>query len=350
MGLRIGGVAVPLSDLGTENASGYTLPSGANELQADFVGVSYGAGGRLGYEFRLDGGEGGWSPPSPERSLTLAHVGPGRHLLSIRARNAVGGVSPRPASVSFTVVPPVWQRGWFLALTAALLGFGLLGAHVLRGRRRAELRRIRASIMRDLHDDIGAGLSQIAILSEVAREKAEGNGDLLPRIAGVSRELVDSMADIVWAIDPAKDHLSDLTLRMRRVAGDLLTPRQIELSFTGPGASQDRALASEPRRQLYLVFKEGLSNAVRHSGCRNVDIEFRIDEAGLILRISDDGTGFDPVSASGGHGLHSMRDRARELGGTLEISSGAESGHAGTALTLRAPLPEQVGTRRRRRA
>ncbi len=203
-----------------------------------------------------------------------------------------------------------------------------------------ELERVRMRIATDLHDDIGAGLSRIAILSEVAHGRL-GTGDLRGRdhmttIASASRELLDSMSDIVWAINPQKEHLKDLIQRMRRFASDLLTGRNIAFHFRAPESEQDLKLSADMRREVFLIFKESVNNLARHSGATEAEIELRIDRRWLTLEIRDNGRGFDADAGRGdGNGLMSMRERARRLGGELQIAS---SPGQGAAISLRAPI------------
>jgi signal transduction histidine kinase len=230
----------------------------------------------------------------------------------------------------------VWRRAWFLALLATAAGLAIHGAYRLRLRRLVELERVRTRIASDLHDDIGSNLSQIAILGEVAQRRLDGAAaevaEPLALIGSLSRETVDSMSDIVWAIDPHKDRLGNLAHRMRRLASDTLGTRGIALRFQADPAAEQVALGADVRRQVYLIFKEGLHNAVRHSACTRVEIALRLEAGRLVLEVADDGQGFDPERASEGHGLRSLQQRARDLGGTLEVASGA-----GTRLTLRVP-------------
>jgi signal transduction histidine kinase len=142
------------------------------------------------------------------------------------------------------------------------------------------------------------------------------------------------MSDIVWAINPNKDHLSDLSQRMRHFASDVLSARQIAFRFQTPDSEHDIALGANIRRELFLIFKEAVNNVVRHSGCGEADLELRAEPGALILRVHDNGRGFDPIATPGGHGLISMRRRAEGLGGQLELVS--EPGH-GTTLTVRIP-------------
>ena len=219
-----------------------------------------------------------------------------------------------------------------------------------RQERLAELEQVRRRIAFDLHDDIGASLTKIALLSEAARrmlgEKSEEACQTLSAITDISNELIEAMSDIVWAINPQKDRLSDLSQRMRRFASDILTARQIGLRFRTPNVDQEISLGTNIRREVFLIFKEAINNMVKHSGCREVLLDLEVESDWLSLRMSDDGRGFDPALAKastgmlssqmrGGNGLASMRRRARELGGELKVETGEGQG---TTLLLRLPI------------
>jgi signal transduction histidine kinase len=148
------------------------------------------------------------------------------------------------------------------------------------------------------------------------------------------------MGDIVWAINPRRDRLSDLTQRMRRFASDVLSAQDIEFSFNVPDPQHNIRLGPDMRRELFLIFKESINNIVRHSGCAAVEITFLVTDGALDLTLRDDGRGFDPdsASASEGNGLDNMRRRARKLGGQLLIRS---STGRGTEINLKAPLERQ---------
>jgi signal transduction histidine kinase len=157
------------------------------------------------------------------------------------------------------------------------------------------------------------------------------------------------MSDIVWAINPRRDRLSDLTQRMREFAGDIFTAREIEFSFRAPAGGLELRLDADVRRQLYLIFKEAVNNAARHSRCTHVEIEIELSEGRLLLRVRDDGRGFDPngdaATGRSGNGLESMRERARSLGGQIEIISRA---NLGTTVKLNLPISPRAGSRWRR--
>jgi len=194
------------------------------------------------------------------------------------------------------------------------------------------MERVRTRIATDLHDDIGANLTKISILSEVVQQKL-GNrendiqeGKLLENIAETSRESVSAMGDIVWAINPKKDSLIDLTRRMRQYAQETLGQREIAFDFSVPPAIDDLRLNADVRRNIYLIFKESLNNIVRHSQASKVGIDLCFEKEEIILRINDDGSGFDASEDFDGNGLASMEKRAALLGGNLTIDSAPGEG------------------------
>jgi PAS domain S-box-containing protein len=212
---------------------------------------------------------------------------------------------------------------------------------IARRERLRELEQVRRRIAADLHDDIGSSLTQISIWSEVlqrnvGKQSGKSVSEPLTLIGNSSRELVDAMSDIVWAINPQKDFLSELSGKMRRFASDVFSARNIEFTFDAPHLTEEFALGANLRREVYLIFKETVSNIVKHSGCKKVEINLSIENSEIFLNLHDDGAGFDVSrNDSGGHGLASMKARANGLGGKLEIVSGAQGG---TTVTLSAPL------------
>jgi signal transduction histidine kinase/ligand-binding sensor domain-containing protein len=211
----------------------------------------------------------------------------------------------------------------------------------VREERLRELEQVRRRIAADLHDDIGSSLTQISIFSEVLQQRVDKADERvlepLEFIASSSRELVDAMSDIVWAINPQKDFLSELSGKMRRFASDVFTARNIEFTYAAAPIA-DIALGANLRREVFLIFKESVNNIVKHAACNAVEIELNIENSEIFLCLRDNGKGFETTHQNGGHGLVSMNARANDLGGTLEIASGKASG---TIITLIVPLQSE---------
>jgi signal transduction histidine kinase len=192
---------------------------------------------------------------------------------------------------------------------------------------------VRTRLAADLHDDLGSGLAEIAILTEVAGQREPLLG--LDAVARRARELRSALSDIVWSVDPSGDTLDELINRWRQSAYALLGEGQLE--FLAPTARETShiTLAPAQRRELLLVFKEIATNVARHAGAQHVRICVQIEPQWLLLEIRDDGCGFDPANGNSGNGLKSMRRRAETLGGSLKFDSQPA---AGATATLRVPL------------
>ncbi|MGH9382500.1 MAG: sensor histidine kinase [Thermoanaerobaculia bacterium] len=336
--VRAGGSEQPISPFGLLRLGELRLVEPRNDLLVEFVGVSFAREGELRYQYRLVGAGDRWSDPAGERVVNFARLAPGRYRLEVRAVNEEGVVSERPAEVSLAVVPPVWQRGWFVALVAAALAAVALWLHRQRVARLLALERVRSQIAADLHDDVGAGLSEIAILSEAARGRETTLSDsTLARVAERARSLRRALADTVWAVDPRRDRADELVRRMREVTHNLLGADEIAVEFMAPPAERlERvSMAPDQRRDLLFLFQELIHNAARHAAADRVEVELALTRSELRLTVRDDGQGFDPAAVAAGHGLASMRARAERLGGRLELDTAPGRG---CAVELVAPL------------
>jgi ligand-binding sensor domain-containing protein len=356
--LRVAGQPYAIADLGAPTVRGLRLEPNQNQLEVAFFGLNFALGAPPRYQYFFEGLDRDWSPPSEQRVVT-ANFSTGTYRFHVRAvsLDATGREVTGPeASLSFTVLPPVWQRWWFLSLLA-LAGIGLVYVgHRYHVARVVELERVRTRIATDLHDDIGASLSRMAILSEVVKQvNGQGNGQnaqaaqMLTEIADSARGLVDSMSDIVWSIDPRRDDLQQVVARARQFAAAMFEVQGVDWKFD-VSADTEQAfakvkLAPEQRRHLFLIFKEAINNAAKYSGCHSFVIKLNVQPQQLHAEIHDDGRGFDwqpaqakPVLLSksrGGNGLQNMQARAAELGGTLLIETAPQ---CGTSLRLTIPL------------
>lgn len=221
-----------------------------------------------------------------------------------------------------------------------LVGFLMFNRHrvVSNARRIIEMEKMRNTIARDLHDDIGSTLTSINVLSKVALEPSDEGfvRSSLQKIKDRSGAIMEKMDDIVWAINPQHDTMEELLSRMKEFAAELLEPANIDYRFEEKGNLVAMKLDVRRRKELYLLFKEAVNNAMKYSGCHLIVIRLEQEHGSLRMEIVDDGTGFDEGAVRGGNGLNNMRERAATMEGRIVIDSAAGRG---TRIVLTAALP-----------
>jgi two-component system, NarL family, sensor histidine kinase UhpB len=230
-------------------------------------------------------------------------------------------------------------------ITSIVIGFisiiviGLLLVNRYRAMNRAkrliEIERVRNNLARDLHDDIGSALSSINILSQVALYEKNGNAqNYFQRIGEQSSQIMENMSDMVWSINPRNDSMSEIIIRMREFASEILESKNIEYHFfekVGKGLT----LNADQRKNLFLIFKESVNNAAKYSNAQQIEISLHEEAHVLSMRIKDNGQGFDEQSIKSGNGLRNLRERAKEMKGIVTVKSSA--GH-GTEVELVLPV------------
>jgi signal transduction histidine kinase/ligand-binding sensor domain-containing protein len=189
--------------------------------------------------------------------------------------------------------------------------------------------RLRSKISRDLHDEIGSALTSISLLSKVALNKAENNTEItgyLSKIKDYTFDTMESMSDIIWTINPKNDKLEALMSRMKEFAVNICEAKGIDLSFDIPQELENLSIDLAVRKNLFMVFKEAVNNAVKYSGCSLLLILFERTGDDLLMMIQDNGKGFDITTVTRGNGLYNMQERAGECNGELQILSPVSGG------------------------
>ena len=233
-----------------------------------------------------------------------------------------------------------WGAIIFLVLLL-IIGFLVINRYrvIQRTKRLIDMERMRNTIARDLHDDIGSTISSINILSKVAlQQHAQGDipmGSSIQKIKDRSESIMESMSDIVWAINPHHDTIEQMIFRMKEFAAEILEPLNIKYSFKEEGHFLMAKLDVEKRKDFYLLFKEAVNNAAKYSGCRTVFINLKQEPRLLHLYIEDDGKGFDVNELKTGNGLVNMRRRADSMKGSFRIDSAVGRG---TKISVDLPL------------
>ncbi|PYQ11414.1 MAG: hypothetical protein DMH00_08255 [Acidobacteria bacterium] len=324
---------------------GVSLPYRRNRIELRFAGLSYRDPALLRYQVRLSP-DASWQDASGRPHFQFVDLPPGTYRAEVRASLDGSRWSEATAGLAFTVLPPFWRTAWFVSLAALTVAAGAYALYRYRLAQLLRLERVRTRIAADLHDDIGASLSRIALQSELLRRPAAlhplDGERLLSEIGESARSLVDSMSDIVWSIDPRRDDLASVIARVRQFALDLMEPKGIALDLHNPPGAEKVRLSPEQRRHLYLVLKEAVNNIVKHAACRKVRISLGHEGDQLHAEVQDDGCGFQVSKTGaasprgrGGHGLPNMRSRADQMGGTLEVRS---TPGQGTVLSLTLPI------------
>jgi signal transduction histidine kinase/streptogramin lyase len=301
------------------------------------------------FRYRLGGRDPQWTELGTQPSVLIPNLAPGHYRLQATACNSHGVWNHTGAEFGFYVAPFFHQTWTFYGLCAGtlLLGLGTFEAYRHRVQRRilalekqAALGRERERIARDLHDDLGASLSRIARLSEVAAKELQNHPEAAPqlgRISSIASQVVDSISELVWATNPKYDNLESLAAYCREYAAQFFDSTGIDCRLNFPSDLPAQALTADFRRQLFLVFKEILHNVAKHAQAKTVVITLFMNHSELDLVIQDDGRGLpsDPIPKYH-HGLTNMRERIAALRGAFEIHS--EPGQ-GTRVSVRVPLP-----------
>lgn len=185
---------------------------------------------------------------------------------------------------------------------------------------------IRVRISRDIHDEVGATLSGVALYSEIAKEKMEQHNEqdaqlYLDHISANSKDMVEKMGDIIWTINPANDSMDRIIAKLRSYAVNLCSGKNIQVHFQVDEEIKDCFPDMSERKNIYLFSKEAINNAVKYSGCRNIFYLIKPKDNKIILEVRDDGKGFDKDVITAGNGLVNMQARAGELSADLQIDS-----------------------------
>jgi signal transduction histidine kinase/ligand-binding sensor domain-containing protein len=346
----------------TDTSTGVIIPPGRHRLEFRYTGLSFVAPEKARFKYRLDGFDSDWVDAGAERLATYPYIPPGRYSFRVAACNNDGIWNERGASLAVEVLPYFWQTTWFrfAALTLLIAASGGLVWFETRRRmrrkleqakRQRDIERERARIARDIHDDLGAQLTRITMISESARSDTElGQADRvatgLEKIYDMSRELTRSMDEIVWAVNPRHDTLESLANYLERFAQDFLTAAGIRCRLDLPVHFPEWPLTADVRHNLFLACKEALHNVVKHSRASEANLRLTVKSKSFELTVADNGHGFSPESKrqsvsggssrpAGGNGLENMSRRLSAIGGSCRIESAPGKG---TEIVFTVPL------------
>lgn len=293
------------------------------------------------YKYRLIGYQNEWSIPENKNEVSFTNLAPDTYTLQVTGSNSDGIWNKKGASLIIEILPAWYQTWWFKTALMLVLFSSVYGLYRYRLKQQLRVFEVRNRIATDLHDEIGSSLSSIAMYSEAAQKMKPGNENIpsfIDIIHANTKEVLESMSDIVWAVNVQNDSLHPLLNRMRNFAVQLSEVKQFELFFTSNAGMPDVVLEINQRKNIYLIFKEAMNNAAKYSKCNAIQVEINLVQKYFILTVKDNGKGFDPSqfsSINGGNGLFNMRKRAHDIGGDLLIHS---SINHGTSISLKLKL------------
>jgi ligand-binding sensor domain-containing protein/signal transduction histidine kinase len=325
------------------------LPPGSGRvLEFRFTAPVFTAPEKAAFRYRLRGADDRWIDAGNRREAYFTRLRPGDYSFEVMAANHRGVWGEKVAGFAFSIALFYYQTWWFY-LVCGLGTTGMLGALVFwRMRELRKLHRLeqssaitdeRTRIAKDLHDGLGADLTRLALLADLAEEEDSATvGAHRQKLSQSSREAARTLKEMIWIANPANDTVEGLVSRICQTAEDFLSDARIRCRLELAPQLPQRSLSLDQRRNLLLVAREALNNIIKHAAATEVCIRANGRDNNFHLEIEDNGRGFDPASARpDGLGLASMRRRVENLGGSFDLESRPG---AGTRILIMMKLSE----------
>lgn len=294
----------------------------------------------VSYAYILEGFDKNWNLVGDRILASYTNVPAGEYQFKVKATNSLGKWSDDALyTATVHISPPFWRTWWFYLLSMSFLAACIYAIYTYRLRQLKHIYSIKSKISQDLHDDVGASLSSIHIYSSVAEKELHDNpqraGLILTQIKQNSRQVMDNMSDIIWAINASQPDNETLVGRIKNYGYELLSQKNIHCRYEiGPNV-ENKLKQTEARKNVLLIVKEAINNISKYSDATEASVDLAIESSHLVIRIHDNGKGFDISHRNGGNGLKNMKFRTDSLGGSLDVKSAPGSG---TIITGRIPL------------
>jgi signal transduction histidine kinase/ligand-binding sensor domain-containing protein len=323
------------------------VPPGHHRIEFDFVAPSLTAPENVQFRYRLEGFDEGWLDAGDARKAIYSRLPAAGYHFRVIACNQSGVWNEIGATVNLTVLPFFWQTWWFRFVMFAAFTVSIIAIvrYVSFRRLRGQLRAIeqqaaldeeRARIARDLHDDLGGSLTQVALLLDTPQEKSAALDEHVQHCAAMVRQVVKAVDGIIWAINPRNDTLPYLIDYISEFAVEFLQAAEIRCRVELPDDLPDRQVSPEARHNLFLVVKQALNNIACHAHATEVWLRVAFKDGKIEIEIKDNGRGFVATPNPRANGLRNMRQRMEEIGGTFSVDSKPGEG---TKISAAYPLP-----------
>ena len=316
------------------------LKPSQNAFSVDFVALNYRKQDDNQYAYYLEGFEEKWNYIGSKHVAYYTNLNPGEYVLHMKTGDAFGNWGSDTLQMKIEVLPSFVQTVWFKIVVSLFVAGVLYAFYRYRINQLLHLQQVRNRISADLHDELGSTLSGISIMGSLAKKGLPDKNPstaLVDRIMEDVRQISGSLDDIVWNISAKNDSLASLIARMTRYASELFEAKQIAFRFDIPDQIGNIKLSMEQRRNIYLIFKESVTNLAKYSRCSEALVAIRVDKGNVHLVIKDNGIGFDPQAPTERNGIRNLRDRARSLKGVIDVQSAFGKG---TSIRLEFPVAE----------
>ena len=334
----------------TQNSTNGVIRLGPGRTRLEFLyhGLNFSSPEKVNYRTRLVGLESSWREVGSQRLTTYESVPPGSYRFEVIAMNGDGLLSPLAATVQVEVKPSFWETAWFFAqaMVAVILLAGGIGWLIARSRLKWRISELRirntreverSRIARDLHDDLGASLTEIALLADLGAEQAAGSAFEKPldELSHKARALGLTLDEIVWAVNPREDTLASLLDYLASFATEFLDRAGITLRLNIATGMPDLPLDANIRHSVFLAVREAFNNIVKHSEAKSAWLHVALSNGVLAITVEDDGKGIDDDALSRGNGLSNFKVRMQACGGESKVAL-REAG--GTVVRLHVPV------------
>ncbi len=319
-----------------ESIENLTLNYRDNDISFKFVGLNYLNPIVVNYRYKLENVDQNWTV-NKNNEVRYSKLPSGSYKFIVATSNT-WGIWSKPIHFSFEIKKPFWKMWWFVVSLFLLLVVIVYVVLNYRLKNILRLEKLRSKISADLHDEIGSGLSEISILSELLKYNKTFDQKLidgLDKIGDSTRLLIKSLSDIIWIVDPREENIGDLINRIQNTYQEVFFQANINLKINNIEQITNFKLSLEIRQNLYLIIKEAVNNALKYSNCKNIFININMFNKKLVVEVIDDGIGLNEDAYAKGNGLFNMKRRAKTINAEFVIKSGKNGTKIETKIAIK---------------
>ena len=337
----------------------FQFPYQQNHLTFQFLGTSLVNPDKVRYQYKLENFDKDWQPVTKKSEAVYTNLPPGNYRFLVKAANNDGIWNAQPSFVKFEITPPFWRTWWFFSLGIVILLVGSRIAYKSRVQKKLksliqveklktqEIIKVRRRVADDFHDQVGNQLASITVLVQLIQAKLPAGNrevdELLRKLGQFTKTLFTGTRDFIWSIDPKSDRVNEMLIYIRDFGEELFEYSDVNFHVETNNSFDAKAeLPIGWSRHIVFIFKEALTNSLKHASCKNVYLSFLVTDSNYHFELRDDGKGLNGYREKEYFqlGIQNMRERANQIGGEFLISSNSGSG---TKIILEGKIPQYEG-------